>query len=1200
MNHLKSFLPVSSTQALLLLLLIFSSKVLAVQKWSLDFGAGNGPSAKSGLAATGQGPNDFWNYYTRDGSGGWLYYGTVDNMKTVDGAASDVDVTVANAPGAWGLSSSDAMYDGYIYPWYGESATLTVKTLPVGSYDIYIYSPDAAFQLTVGATSYGTKNCYEASVANPPVWEEGKQLVRYASVQITSAGQDVVITINPGVGGYATFSGLQITPACDINFTTHPSGQTTTVGTTVALSGQAMGSGTITYQWLVNGNPVSGATQPTLSLANVQPWNSGAYTLRAQNSTGQRFSSPAIVSVYNQTIANLWNVDFGSGSNPSAKTGPADLGKALNDFWNFYTRDDGQGGGRDFGTLDDIVRADGTASAVDIEVENLPRAISVQSSDPMYNEQIASMDQWDYDTVCTVKIKNLPVGVYDLYMYSPDSELEISSPTFWDWQYTSDFPVINPPQWQPSQHYARSGPIQVLSTSQEIVVRVLPGWNNGYATISGLQIMETKQTWSIDLGAGPGPSAEKGFAAGGQASSDFWNYYTRDSVNSSAENLKTVTGNETSVGIIVNNAPGAWSCVSSDPMYDGYIYPWQGQSGSLSVKNLPTGTYDLYLYAPDASFQVSVGATSYGTRTAWESPVVNPPVWLEGKQYARYSGVQIPAAGGDINIQFNPGVSGYATCSGLQVVQTASTDILFYYATQSQGLNVGASISLAAYAYSLSNPTLTYQWFFNGAPLVGQTQYTLNLSSVQFADSGVYVLRAQNSTGTAMSAPIKLTVYQKTKKNTWNVDFGAGVGPSQKVGPAVVGKVLTDFWNFYTRDDGNGGWLDHGELNDLLRTDGVASSVDITVDNAPGAWGSGSLDPMYNDYLYPFESTGLVTIKNMPVGVYDLYVYSPDAAFEVTSGGVNYGNKSCQDVSFSNPPIWTEGEQYVKYIGINITQPNQDVVLSVLPGQSGYATISGFQITEQLKPSLRKAVYDHFTATTSGKSINLWNTRTMPQGYPTVPPVLAWDPNSLIFGLNNFTAISQNWQGEGAPGQVPITAISRRHGYSRGHGWGADGQLVIGDGRKVWFCTANNTLIEVAVAGYMTRIGNGRDFTVFIFDQDLPASITPMSAMSQQTFADKYVDTVDPTVPAVSYLTCQHGLVSATVPPFNTHNTWVGGDSGSPNMIPMPDGTLVMYGGRSTTGPSVDMQAAMDALSAALGLNPASYQLNWYDFSPWD
>src|SRR5262245_60404712 len=90
----------------------------AVQKWNLDFGGGPGPSAKTGLAASGQVSGDFWNYYT----GAWLYYGPVDNLKTVDGAASDVDVIVANAPGVWGCGSSDVMYDGYIYPWYGQSA----------------------------------------------------------------------------------------------------------------------------------------------------------------------------------------------------------------------------------------------------------------------------------------------------------------------------------------------------------------------------------------------------------------------------------------------------------------------------------------------------------------------------------------------------------------------------------------------------------------------------------------------------------------------------------------------------------------------------------------------------------------------------------------------------------------------------------------------------------------------------------------------------------------------------------------------------------------------------------------------------------------------------------------------------------------------------------------------------------------------
>src|SRR5438874_12270051 len=91
-----------------------------------------------------------------------------------------------------------------------------------------------------------------------------------------------------------------------------------------------------------------------------------------------------------------------------------------------------------------------------------------------------------------------------------------------------------------------------------------------------------------------------------------------------------------------------------------------------------------------------------------------------------------------------------------------------------------------------------------------------------------------------------------------NVDFGVGTS-SAKVGFAAVGETDNDFWNLYSRDDGNGGYRTLGSVSDLQYADGTVSSVGLTVANAPGAWVNGLDDPMYNIYLYPFNS-GDITV----------------------------------------------------------------------------------------------------------------------------------------------------------------------------------------------------------------------------------------------------------------------------------------------------------------------------------------------------
>src|SRR5438876_11028914 len=69
-----------------------------------------------------------------------------------------------------------------------------------------------------------------------------------------------------------------------------------------------------------------------------------------------------------ELLAQLLDVDFGVGTN-SAKAGFAATGQTTNDYWNLYTRDDGNGGYRTFGTVSNLKWADGTGSAVSLRSE---------------------------------------------------------------------------------------------------------------------------------------------------------------------------------------------------------------------------------------------------------------------------------------------------------------------------------------------------------------------------------------------------------------------------------------------------------------------------------------------------------------------------------------------------------------------------------------------------------------------------------------------------------------------------------------------------------------------------------------------------------------------------------------------------------------------------------------------------------------
>lgn len=101
------------------------------------------------------------------------------------------------------------------------------------------------------------------------------------------------------------FSGANNTGVREIQFftvagqppaiTQNPVGGTRLVGDAFSLSASAIGDIPLTFQWLQNGVPVSGATNSTLIFGSLQASNSGNYELVASNPGGSATSAPPAV-----------------------------------------------------------------------------------------------------------------------------------------------------------------------------------------------------------------------------------------------------------------------------------------------------------------------------------------------------------------------------------------------------------------------------------------------------------------------------------------------------------------------------------------------------------------------------------------------------------------------------------------------------------------------------------------------------------------------------------------------------------------------------------------------------------------------------------------------------------------------------------------------------------------------------------------
>ena len=137
-----------------------------------------------------------------------------------------------------------------------------------------------------------------------------------SNVQTTDAGSYTVVVTN--IAGSITSSGAALTVNVPPAITTQPQSQTVTLDQNASFSIVATGTAPLSYQWSFNGTAVSGTTNASLTLTNVQTTQAGSYTVVVTNNAGSITSAVATLTVTNPVVT--LSVASGAGMTPSGFT----------------------------------------------------------------------------------------------------------------------------------------------------------------------------------------------------------------------------------------------------------------------------------------------------------------------------------------------------------------------------------------------------------------------------------------------------------------------------------------------------------------------------------------------------------------------------------------------------------------------------------------------------------------------------------------------------------------------------------------------------------------------------------------------------------------------------------------------------------------------------------------------------------------
>jgi uncharacterized delta-60 repeat protein len=648
--------------------------------------------------------------------------------------ATNTSITITNSQAV-----NEGLYSVVVSNTAG-TATSSNASLTLGVFPFFVTPPQSitnvvganvSFSVTAGGT---TPLFYQWVFGGAALANQTNATLNLTNIQVASGGPYTIIVSN--IFGAVT-NAATLTVAAPPAITPGPNGGdpatgqpqslSVVLGQNATFSANAIGSSPLTYQWRFAGVNIANATNASVTLTNVQTNQAGLYSVVVSNPFGNTTSSNATLTVFlpptitvqpvSQTLTNgaTLNLSVTATGSPT-----------LTYQW----------------SLNGTAIPGATAAALSL--------FNVQESLEGNYVCVVSNPYGTATSAAAVITVQSPPNIFDLGQPQPQTVIQGSNATFsvsatgdlpftYQWRYlgtnipgaTANPLVLTGVQTNQAGNYSVvvSNPFGSATSSNALLtVRVPP--------FIITQPTPTNQTVVA------GSNATITVVAGGDPTLTY--QWRLNGVNVSGATAATLT-----LTAVQTNQLGLYSVVVSNPY--GTV---TSSNATLDVKSAPfvaTQPQSLaVLVGSPAAFSVTAGGDGPFTYQ-WRFGGTN----LVGATNSNFGiGSAVTNDAGLYSVVISSAYSSVTSSNATLTVNVPPT-IITHPQTLAAVLGSNATFTVVA----VGEPTLVYQWWFNGATIAGATAASLTLTNVQAAQVGLYSVVVTNLFGTATSSNATLTVH---------------------------------------------------------------------------------------------------------------------------------------------------------------------------------------------------------------------------------------------------------------------------------------------------------------------------------------------------------------------------------------------------------------------------------------------------------